>query len=116
MDLQQLMAQGREMLVKELNLGHLSQEEQEQILEGLGEVLLRRVLLKMLELLPESEQENFGQLFAAEDFRGMQALIEKHIPNSSDVIKAELRAGIDAHKILVNEAVKRRKEAAAAQN
>ncbi|TSC85674.1 MAG: hypothetical protein G01um10148_1060 [Parcubacteria group bacterium Gr01-1014_8] len=107
MDPQQLMAQGREMLVKELNLAHLTEEEQDQILDGLGEVLLRRVLLKMLELMPESERENFGKLFAAQDAEGMQAVVVKYIPNANDVIKAELRAGIDEHKRLVGEAVAR---------
>lgn len=105
MDPNQITAQSREAIIKELNIGHLSPEEQETILDGLGDILLRRVLLKLLELLPENERDNFGNLFAAQDAAGMQTLVEKYVPNSSDIISSELRAGIEEHKRLVNEEV-----------
>lgn len=115
MDPQQLMAQGREMIVEELNIGHLPEKDQTAILSGLGEVLLRRVLLKLLELMPETERDSFGKMFAAQDSAGMQVLVEKHVPNANDVIKAELRAGIEEHKRLVAEDVAKQTASAPAK-
>lgn len=100
-----IIAQGRSMLITELNIMHLTPEEQDEILEGLGEVLLRRVLLKMFDLLPENERDNFGKLLADQKGDEAQAIVQKYIPNSADIIKAELRAGVDEHKRLVTEAV-----------
>lgn len=107
MNPQQLMKEGREMLVGELNLGHLAVEQQDEILDGLGEVLMQRVLLKLLELMPESERENFGKLFAEQKGEEMQTLVEKFVPNSADVIKAEFKAGIEEHKRLIHEEAQR---------
>ena len=107
MDPQQIAAQGREMMIKELNIAHLPEEAQSEILDGLGEVLLRRVLLKLLELLPETERANFGKLLETSDGQAAQELIQKYIPNSPDVIRDELRAGIDEHKRLVNARVEK---------
>ncbi len=103
MDPQQVMAQGREMLLKELGLHHLSVEAQEVILEEVGSVLFERVLLKIISLLPESERDNFGTSFAAHNVADMQTLVERHIPNSSEVVRQELRAGIEEHKRIVAE-------------
>lgn len=105
MDPQQLEAQARAIMVQELNLGHLSEAEQDTILEGLSEVLMRRVLLKLMELLPENERDNFGKLLSAQQSNEAQVIVETYIPNSPEVIKSELQAGIQEHKRLVAEEV-----------
>ncbi|TSC85676.1 MAG: hypothetical protein G01um10148_1062 [Parcubacteria group bacterium Gr01-1014_8] len=108
------MTQGRAMLIEELNLMHLPELEQNEILDQLGEVLLQRVLLKLLDMLPENERDNFGKLFASQDAQGMQAVVSKYVPHVDEVIRAELRAGIDEHKRLVNEAAAKEETAQAA--
>ncbi len=108
MDPQQLMAQGRALMIEQLNIGHLSEEEQNEILDGLGEVLLRRVLLKLVGMLPEAERPKFGTLLASQDMSALQELVAKYVPNSTDVIQEELRAGVEEHKRLVAEEVAKR--------
>ena len=107
MDPQQLIAQGRALIVAELNIGHLPQAEQDAIVDGLGEVLLRRVLSKMFELVPETERDNLQKLLKEQNGEAAQALIQKHVPNMDDFVRAEIRAGIDEHKHLVLEEVAR---------
>ena len=100
MDPQQIIGKGREALIKELNLGELSEEDQNKILDELAQKLLRRVLLKLFDLMPEGERDNFQNLLKSSEAEA-QTLVQKYIPNSSEIIGAELRAGIDEHKRLV---------------
>ena len=103
MDPQQLIAQGRAMIVAELNIGHLPQAEQDAIVDGLGEVLLRRVLARVYELVPETERDNLQNLLKEQNGEEAQALIEKYVPTMDEIIRAEVRAGISEHKRLVVE-------------
>lgn len=91
------------MLISELNIGHLSEAEQNSIVDGLGEVLLRRVMLKLFNMLPENEKDNFQNLLKEQKGPEADALLAKHVPNASDIIREEMRAGIDEHKKLVKE-------------
>ncbi len=105
MDPQQLISQGRAKMVAELNIGHLPKAEQDAIVDGLGEVLLRRVLLKLFELVPAGERDTLQKLLKEQNGEAAQALIGKYVPNMDDVVRAEIRVGIDEHKRLVAEEV-----------
>lgn len=101
MDPQTLIAQGRTMLIQELNIGHLTETEQNEILEGLSEMLLRRVLLKLFGLLPEDQQDRFQRLLQEENGEAAQLLVEKYVPDMQDVVRQELRAGAEIYKTQV---------------
>lgn len=105
MDPQQMMKEGRAMLIAELGLQNMAEEDRQIILDEIGSVLFERVMLKLISLLPEVERDVFGQHFANQNIDEMQALIQKHIPDSQAVIKSELRQGIEEHKRLVAEEV-----------
>lgn len=107
MDPQQMIPDGRAMIIKELNIGHLSKEEQDTIVDSLAEVLLRRVLLKLFQLIPENERDNFQSLLTRQDGAAAQALVQKYVPDSPEMIRVELRAGIDEHKRLVAEQIRK---------
>jgi len=114
MDPQQIMAKGREMLITELNIGHLSEASQNEVLDAVGNMLMHRVLFKLNSMLPENEQQNFGNLLGAGKEEEAQALVLKHIPNAEEVIANELRAGIEEHKRRVTEKFNQEQAAAAA--
>ncbi len=84
----------------QLGLNDLSVEEKEQMLEQLNELVQKRLLLRILEVVPESVQQEM----AAKNFETPEQAIEemmKHVPYFGDLleeevekVKAELRAGV----------------------
>ena len=98
MDPQALITEGRTTLVHELNIAGLEQAEQDNILDELGEQLMRRVLVKFFQLLPEDEQDRFQRLLNEENGDAAQLLVEKYVPNSSEIVQQELRAGVEEYK------------------
>ena len=105
MNPQDIIAQGRTKLVAELNIGHLTEDEQTQILDRLGEVLTKRVMAKVLTMLPENEQQHLTTLIDAGQEEAAEALMNKFVPDLGKVVQDEVLAGIEEHKRLVNEAV-----------
>lgn len=101
MDPDTVMKEARAQLIEQLNIGHLSEAEQAQILDGLSEVLMRRVMIKLMDLLPEADRVQFGELLGQGNAQEAQKIIEANIPNHAELVKAELKAGIDEHKRLV---------------
>ena len=75
------------------------------IIEGLGDVLMQRVLLKILDSMPSDEADKLQELMKAENQEESEALIQKHIPNIAELVRQEVRAGVDEHKRLVTEAL-----------
>ena len=104
MDQQSLTDETRDLLISELNISHLSEDEQQKVLDALSEVLMRRVMIKLMDMLPEGEQGHFAELLAAQKAQEAQTVIQTCIPNHAEVITAELKAGIEEHKRLVAEA------------
>jgi len=102
---QDIIAEGREKIIAELNLAHLPTAEQDQVLDTLGDVLIRRIIIKVLSLLPETEKQTFEQLFASEQNEALEALINKNIPNAREVMMQEVRDGVEDYKKKVNEIV-----------
>lgn len=104
MDQQSLTDETRSLLISELNISHLSEDEQQKVLDALSEMLMRRVMIKLMDMLPEAEQGNFAELLATQKAQEAQTVIQTFIPNHAEVITAELKAGIEEHKRLVAEA------------
>jgi Protein of unknown function (DUF5663) len=92
-------------IVAELEIDHLTQEEQDQIVEALGEVLLERATFEVMRLIPESEYETLDELTEAGRDEDMQAIIRKYVPNVEEVVAQAVQDGIDEHKRLVAEEV-----------
>lgn len=102
MDPQQLLQQGRQEIIDALNIGHLTKEEQDAIVDKLGAVLMQRVLVKVFDMLPEAEKTRFEELLNADQMDAVQALIQKNIPNAQEVIQNEIRDGVREHIERVN--------------
>ena len=92
-------------IVGELNIGHLADVEQEEIVTKLSEVLLKDATLAVMQQIPESEHDKIDAMVGAGDDTGMQDLVRKYVPNVEQVVAEAVRAGIDEHKRLVTEEV-----------
>lgn len=105
MNPQDIIAEGREKIIAELSLGHLSAPEQDQVLDTLGDALIKRIIVKVLSLLPDAQKQEFETLFTGEQNDALEKLITTYIPNAREVMLAEVRAGVEDYKKRVNEIV-----------
>lgn len=93
----------RTQLIAELNIGHLAEDDQGRVLTALGEVVMKRVMIKVLETLPEAEREPFEKFMQADDEAAIQEMFQKYIPNISEVIQQITQDAVEEHKRLVTE-------------
>jgi ATP phosphoribosyltransferase len=101
----------RATIVTELQIDHLSEDEQNQIVEALGEVLLERATYEVMRNIPESEYETLDKLTEEGRDEDMQAIIRKYVPNVEAVVAQAVQDGIAEHKRLVMEEVESRMSA-----
>lgn len=94
----------RDYIINELNLGALTPEEQDTVLEGLGELAMKRVLIYVLEALPEEKRDELEQLILAERDEELQTFIGTQVPNASELIQRGIMDTIEEHKRLMVEA------------
>lgn len=102
MNPQDIITQGRAQMVTALNVGHLSEAEQNEIIDSLGEVLFKRVLVALLDRLPETEAERYSQLTQAGQHEAAQALVTKHVPNYAEIVNETLQSGLAEYVQHVN--------------
>jgi hypothetical protein len=99
----------REYIINELNLSALTPEEQDVVLEGLGELAMKRVLVYVIEALADDKRDELEQLILAEKDEELQTFIGTHVPNAPELIQRGIMDTIEEHKRLMQE------EAAGAQ-
>ena len=101
-----IIAKGKAEIVKEINIGHLSQAEQDQVIEKLGEYLMRRVLTKMFDAVTKPEDRTaVEKLVAEEKFVDVREIVEKYISDVDKMVQQEVRAGIDEYKSQVTDLI-----------
>ncbi|MBI2045980.1 MAG: hypothetical protein HYT28_00980 [Parcubacteria group bacterium] len=84
----------REQIIKELELGGLPSEAQDEIISKLAENLLKKIAIVMLDKLPEDKRGEFEALANAGDTGQVYAFLQAHIPDASALIQAELQGSI----------------------
>lgn len=78
----------------ELNLAHLSADEQKAVVAEIGDMLYRRMLLAIFEQIPAKAREELGTLIDSGDEAAMTALINTHVPDPEAVIRTELEVAM----------------------
>lgn len=101
----------RARIIADLELAHLTKDEQDQIIEALGEVLLERATYEVMSRIPEDALESLDALAESSTDDAMQAAIKKYVPDVEEVVMRAVSEGIEEHKRLVAQEVE--KEAAA---
>jgi len=79
-------------LIKELGLEKLNEQQRQEILAQIGEVLQQRLVLRMLEEMPEEKKEEFGKILQdnQEDPKVVEDFLANNIPNMEDVVLEEI--------------------------
>ena len=95
----------RERIIAELNIGHLTADEQEKVINAVGQVLLKRATLAVMDKMPKDTLDELDRLADTGDEAGIQALVKKHVPNAEEIVTEAAREGIAEHKRLVTELV-----------
>lgn len=84
----------REEIIKELELGGLPPEAQDEIIAKLSLNLLKKIAITMLEKLPEDKRGEFETLVNTGDAAQAYAFIGTHVPDAAAIIQAETLSGI----------------------
>lgn len=75
-------------LVRELNLENLSPEKQEEIFEKIGKIIFQKIILKITEILPEENLNDFQKLLEneAEENKNLFLFLQEKIPNFEEIV------------------------------
>jgi hypothetical protein len=98
----------RRQIIQELDISHLTKEEQHDVINALGEVLLERATYEVMSLVPEDVLKELDALAVAKDYAAIQEKIRATVPNIDEVVKQAVHEGIREHVRLVKEEVSKR--------
>lgn len=104
----------KKMVVDALNIGHLTESDQDSIIGELAGTLMERATLALLKEVPEGEFDKIDALAEAGKDVEMVAAIKNVVPNAQEIMEDAIKSGVEEYKILVNEQVKARLEKEAA--
>lgn len=88
----------REQMAQELGIAGLRRDMQDEILEAVGENIIKAVTLAALLKLPPEAQEEFKRLTDTDNAEGILALLKKHIPDPDAFVEDEAHKELAAFK------------------
>ncbi|MBI5005078.1 MAG: hypothetical protein HZC03_00480 [Candidatus Lloydbacteria bacterium] len=94
----------REQIIKELELGGLPVEAQDEIISRLAENLLKKIAIAVLDKLPEDKRTAFEALASEGYTAEIYAFLNANVPDAPALIHAEIQKGILEIKQLHNQA------------
>lgn len=79
-------------LIKELEIDNLEQSQKEEVLTQIGEILQQRIVLRILEELPEGKEDEFKTILekAEENPDQLEKYLGENIPGVEDLILEEI--------------------------
>ena len=81
-----------------LGLGHLNEDEKQEVVNKIQSALESRVAIKITQGLTEGQVNEFNNLLSGDNPQPVMEWMEKFIPNYRDVVKAELDGVVDQVK------------------
>lgn len=81
----------RDILIKELGIGGLPIEAQDEIAGRLGEVILKSLTVAIFEKLSSDAREEFDKISVSGDNTLIQEFLEKNVPEMHDLMEEEVR-------------------------
>lgn len=88
----------RQIILKDLEIGHLSSDDQDKILEKLGENIIKRITLAVLENLSESARSEFDVISQSGNQEKMQEFLKLQIPNIEELLQKTIQFTINEFK------------------
>lgn len=79
-------------LIVELGIDKLPEERQKELLTQIGEVMQQRVVLRLLEELPEEKKEEFGKILEEnqDNMEPIEAFLKENISDLENIILDEI--------------------------
>ena len=79
-------------LIKELGIDKLKPEQQEKLVMQIGEILQQRVVMRIIEELPDEKQDEFKEILdkASEDPKLVDDFLTENVPGIEDMILEEI--------------------------
>ena len=81
----------RDILIKELGIGELPKEAQEEIVGKLGEVILKSLTVAIFDKLSNEARVEFEKIGAKGDHALIQEFLEKNIPDMHTLMEEEVK-------------------------
>ena len=88
----------RQIILKDLEIGYLPADAQDKILEKLGENIIKRITLAVLENLPESARSEFDVISQSGNQEKMQEFLKLQIPNIEELLQKTIQFTINEFK------------------
>ncbi|MBI4121131.1 MAG: hypothetical protein HY457_02660 [Parcubacteria group bacterium] len=85
-------------IATELGVGNLPPESQKRIIARLGEIILQRATMNILDVLPEEKRGEFGKLAAGDDQSAVEAFLKQFVPNADELVNAAIKQEVEAFK------------------
>ncbi|MFB6181673.1 MAG: DUF5663 domain-containing protein [Candidatus Magasanikbacteria bacterium] len=79
-----------ENLVTMLGIENLPDEEKSQILTKATRIAEKRIVLRVLDLLDEEKQEEFGQAVSSQDQEEIQSILQEEVDNFQELAQEEV--------------------------
>lgn len=85
-------------LANDLNIAHLSEQEQQELLAQFGEVALKAATVAILEKLPADKRQDFASAAETGDATKVQEFLNKEVPDHESLAKAAIDAEVRRFK------------------
>ena len=95
----------RAQIVADLNMSHLPQEEQDELIEHLGSVLLDNATLSIIERMPKEKVEEVEALAQEGRQDEANAIIRASVPDVDTIVANEIQSGLLKYVQYLNEQV-----------
>ena len=83
-------------VLKELNIEHLSDKEQEEIVAVMTENIMKRVTIAVLDRLPPEKHPQFEALIGSGNVDKLNELIKPHIPDIENIVAQSARTEVNS--------------------
>ena len=87
-----------QIILKDLEIGHLPSDAQDKILEKLGENIIKRITLAVLENLPEEARPEFDAISESGNQEKLQEFFKLQIPNIEELLQKTIQFTINEFK------------------
>ena len=91
----------KQQLVKDLDIESLPEVLQDEIIEGLGQNVMKRVTLEILKKIPEDKRDEFESISEKGDQEQARAFIGQYIPNLDEFTAQVTTKEVNEYKELV---------------
>ena len=71
---------------QDLGLSQLPSQQREQILEQLGQVVLKEIFLEIIQTLSSQDKEKFQELLEKDDVKGVKKFLSAKVPDYEEMI------------------------------